>query len=387
MLGDQETTQVLQRVSNAPDDTRALYELGYRLVAAGRPDVGAAFLGRCHDTAPENELVQYELGYALFGARRYREACEVLAAAIERGELSPSEHADALLLLCEASVYANRLDSAHSALERTRGVELSDEQIARADALALLLGRAGEGDLTRLDLRGWHFVQHGGILLRLVDASEVEGARGGRLLDASPGYAFTAAMLKLGALLTTQLGLRYERVYAGSDLSVPLSVAMARMLGAEALPFEPEQREPGLLVAKNLEELRAHQGQLVERGEIDLFCLQLDWTRTQSVTPDMVGYLARHSYLPWEGRHRVEADASGRPAKIKEPEPPGDLGQTTQDLIAICDRLELSDELKQLERFYRPRREQLVIGQPDRYPRRRLFTAHSPVVTDERIFP
>jgi hypothetical protein len=83
----------------------------------------------------------------------------------------------------------------------------------------------------------------------------------------------------------------------------------------------------------------------------------------------------------------VEADAGGRPAKIKEPEPPGDLGQATQDLIAICERLELSDELKQLERFYRPRREQLVIGQPDRYPRRRLFTAHSPVVTDERIFP
>jgi tetratricopeptide (TPR) repeat protein len=387
MLGDRETTQVLERVLDSPDDARALYELGYRLVAAGRPDVGAAFLRRCHEAAPENELVEYELGYALFSARSYREACDLLEAAIGKGELSPSEHAEALLLLCEASVYANRLEAAHAALDRTRGVELSDEQSARADALALLLGRASaSGDLARLDLRGWHFVQHGGILLRLVDESEVEGARGGRLLDASPGYGFTAAMVKLGALLLTRLGLRYEHVFAGSDLSVPLAVAAARLLGAEASPFDPESLEPGLIVAKNLDELRQHQERLGERGEIDLFCLQLDWTRNQSLTPDVVGYLARHSHLPWEARPIVESDASGR-ARIKEPEAPGDLDQATQDLIAVCERLELSDELKNLERFYRPRREQLVIGQPDRYPRRRVFTAHSPIVTDEHIFP
>jgi hypothetical protein len=193
-------------------------------------------------------------------------------------------------------------------------------------------------------------------------------------------------MLKLGALLVRRLGLKYERVYAASDLSVPLAVTVARLLGAEAAPFDAEKSEPGLVVAKNTDELKPHGARFVEHGELDLFCLCLDWTRNQPLAPDLVGFFARHSYLPWEGRHEVAPDESGRPAAIKPPAQPDDLGKAAQNLIAIAERLDVKEEIGKLEQYYRPRREHLVLGQPDRYPRRRVFSAHSPIVSDERIF-
>lgn len=387
LLGDRETTQVLERVLETPEDVRALYELGYRFVTAGRPDVGAVFLSRCASQVPENELVQYELGYALFSARRYQDANTVLEAVIAAGELSPSEQIDALLLLSESQVYVNRLEAAKESLDGTRSAVPSAQQLERADALALLLGRASTlPDLAAADLRGWHYVQHGSILLRLVRAEEVKGARGGRVLEASPGYAFTAAMLQLGALLSRRLGLDYDDVFAASDLSVPLAVVVARSLGTEVHPFDPDQSERGLLVAKEPGELRACQQRLADHGDLDIFCLCLDWTRSQPFVPDMVGFFSRHSYLPWEERHRVSQDPAGVITGIREPKPTGNLTEATENLLAVADALDLEHELKALEHFYRPRREQLLIGQPDRYPRRRLFTAHSPVVTDDRIF-
>ncbi|MEW6743294.1 MAG: hypothetical protein AB1486_11100 [Planctomycetota bacterium] len=387
MLGDLDLSRHFEKLSRSLHDAEAYYDLGYYLTGAGRPDLAAVFLGQCLELEPYQDLVRHELGYALFRARRFPAALSWLRDAWRSTSLSPAESTESGLLLVECLLYAREPLEAGQVLDTlTQEAALSDEQRRRCDALGRLLGRARFLPSDReADLRDWHFVQHGGVLLRLVGAHETKGAAGGRCLEASPGYAFTAAVLKLGAHLLVDLERVPERVLAASDSSVPLAAVVAHLLGRPAAPFR--ETDDGLLVVRSLAELGPRQRDLVaHRDGQSLFAFCLDWRTDSPILPDIVGIMARHLSLPWENEYKVGTDENGR-LEVQPSDERPDLMAVTQDLIAVADEVDIEREREHLRRFYSERRDDLVLGNPALYPERFAFTAHSPVETSDLIFP
>jgi hypothetical protein len=277
------------------------------LVERGANGVAATVLARVNDLAPGQEAVVLELAAALERDLHFADARRVLEAAPQLQDGSfPCRYA-----LAYARLMNGDLPAAREALLRLRPGADGGEQLL-AGRVEGMLRRAdavrGVTALDSRDLRGWHFVLTGGLLLHLSPHGFDEGMAG-RYSFVQDSPALVREGLRRLAAVLDAWQLRPPRVFAlaGADNGV-LAEAAAGTFGC---PLEQGPASAGdtagLVVAYDVGALDADTaGRLQEHrpGQI-LWGHVSCWTAEPPFAADFATFLYQHNVSPWGARLRI----------------------------------------------------------------------------------
>jgi hypothetical protein len=290
-----------------PDSPDRLYDLGYALIDAGAPAIAAAVLWRCLALVGDSEEVVCELVSALESALAYPDAAAVLE---DRAPLR------ARSFLCR---YLYAFNAAMSGrLEVTRAVlaELepdSDETAGLRDTIRGICERAervaGACPLDARDLRGWHYVLTGGLVLHQSPYGFDEPMRGryAWLADSLPRVATGLERL---ARLVAPLALPCVYAPPGRDHEI-VARAAGRRLGLPVAPWPAVGvPAPGLVVMYDLAQLPGGDvARLVQRRPDQIvFAHASPWTSDSPVAPDITTLLYQTVVPPWGAHAIVDPD-------------------------------------------------------------------------------
>lgn len=363
--GAPQEAPVFARVSEAPDDQQALYDLGYLLVGAGFPHVALAYLERCRTLEPGAPRLRYEVAYARFASGDYPGALELLDELAANEALNGEEAFAAGLLRVESLLYVGRGDAARAAFEAVDVRDSGEGGEQRLDAVAHLLARAAALPDGRRDARDWHFIEQGGVVL-LTGEDRPEA-----WVPAVAGIEYLARLLRTLEEVVRALDGVPDAVEALGAEMLPFARVLARRLGAGVVGAFGELDDPAaerrLIVARDvgraaaaLDVLRTH-----DEGQ-DLFVLAFDPRLDHPVTPDIVGQFAADLRLPWEPDVDVVSSSAGATSI-----PPAAAERLLEDAVE-----ELGDRHEGVAApYYERLHEFLVYGNPERHPARRVFTA------------
>ena len=301
-LGFAGLAQGARAVADDPTDVNRLYALAHALLEkpalAFAKAFAAGLLARAHLLAPEREPILTELVAALEMEGRFSTARTRLAQSALDSFLIRYLKAFTTLMGGELAGFrhlAARLDPGSDA-ERTMVSGLT-EMIARADAVA------GATPLDPDDLRGWHYVLTGGLLLHLAPRAAALGGRYGDLEDSEA--LCLEGIQRLGAVLDAW-GMRIPRILMfPNPESRRLGLAVAGLLGVSAREAILPDAE-GLFVVYDLENLLPEVRQAFRDrapGKL-LFAHAARWTAEQDLVADFTTLLYERIVSPWN-RHAI----------------------------------------------------------------------------------
>jgi hypothetical protein len=291
-----------------PDSPDRLYDLGYALIDAGAPAIAATVLWRCLALVGDSEEVVCELISALESALAYPDAVAVLES---HAALRARSFLCQYLYAFNAAM-AGRLDITRTALtqlapdsEETAGLRDTIRGICeRADSVA------GACALDARDLRGWHYVLTGGLVLHQSPYGFDDPMHGryAWLADSLPRIA--TGLERLAELVAP---LELPCVYAppGRDHEI-IALAAARRLGLPVAPWPAVGvPAPGLVVLYDLAELpSADIPRLIQRrpGQV-VFAHASPWTTDSPLAPDVTTLLYQTLVPPWGAHAIVDPDS------------------------------------------------------------------------------
>ncbi len=293
-----------------PGVVDALYNAGYDLIEQRLSGIAATFLAKANALSPGEESIVTELAVALDRSGMHRHARELL------------EQAPAALLVnsfyCSYLLSFNTLLATDIELSRERQRALlpkEDAQRELSTRLDAMLLRAealrGQLPLDDTDLRGWHFVMNGTVLLHRSPYG-VEEMRG--------RYAFTQ-----DSLSRCRAGLvALRRLTQIAELSPPAILGLpdrASRIVAEAageifgLPIhEWSSRRRGVVIAYDMQTCELNDTQRTELAEQApgqiLYEHASCWTQPDLIAPDVCHYLHQVNEAPWG--ERLQFDPSSR---------------------------------------------------------------------------
>lgn len=323
-----EFASTVRRAAQNERDVQALYNLGYQLVEHSLHGMAATVLLRAHLLIPGAEPMVTELVVALEGMGAHAEAARLLQA---QPQLVQNSFMCRYLLAYNALMSADvdetrRLAPGLESLLARSGADGEQAQafagmrerifqlLARVDALK------GVSPLDTKDLRGWHFVTTGGVLLHLSPYGFDEGMRGRyAFLQDSPALCLEG-IRRVEAVLA-QAGRKPPRVFLLPDHhSTILALATARVLGLPTEPW-PEQGSdaPGLIVAYDLSTLESPLLKTFwdhRPGQV-LWSHATQWTEEAPFTADLTTFLYQQNTPPWGAQLRINPETQ----KV-EPAPP-----------------------------------------------------------------
>lgn len=291
----------------APDDPSALAALGRRLHAEALPRMAATLFARAHRIAPLDEAILAALVSALAADSQHARACAVLRDA-------PAPHGPSLSrrgVLARHAVLAGDLDSPRQCLpELVRSTDPAHQELARviggmlarADAIAKVSA------LDPRDLRGWHFVATGGLLLHR--SPHGVDAMNGRYGFVHDSYQSCRDGLRRVAAVLAALERPIARVFAPGDrASAILGRAVAAVLGCPLLDWPDAGTEPaGLVVVYDLDGLApsSREALRIHRPGQVLYCQAASWTEEPPFAADLVLRQHQFSRAPWDGHAGVD---------------------------------------------------------------------------------
>jgi len=313
-----ETARLVEACVGDLDDPQGLYDLGYQMVEVGLPEVAICTLSRANHLAPGQEAILTELVAALEREGHNDTACTVLRAA----DGLCQESFICRYLLAFNSIMTADLDTPRTLLPTLQTAGEPDEAYMAARIQAML-DRAGALDsLDRRDLRGWHHVTTGGLLLHISPYGFDEGMNG--------RYAYVADTLAL-----CHFGLRrLQRVLEAWGESPPwilappdrdsqiLAAAAEELLGLPVVEYSADAG-PGLVVAYDLSRLdEATPVEILDHapGQI-LYAHATCWTDPPRCAPDITTFLYQAIQVPWGERMQVAPD--------------GEVSATAQDVRSV----------------------------------------------------
>lgn len=301
--GAEPLAELANAVVRDPENPDRLYDLGYALIDAGAPAIAAVVLWHCLALVGDSEEVVCELVSALESALAYRDALAVLE---DHAALRARSFLCQYLYAFNAAM-AGRLDITRGALGQL-APDSPDTQ-AMADTIAAICERAdkvaGITPLDATDLRGWHYVLSGGLVMHQSPYGFDDPMHGryAWLADSLPRVA--TALDRLATLVGP---MQLPCVYAPPGRSHEIvGHAAAARLGVPLMPWPAiGTPAPGLIVVYDLAELPAAEvARLVQRRPDQvLYAHATPWTVDSPIAPEVTMLLYQSIVPPW-GAHLV----------------------------------------------------------------------------------
>lgn len=309
----------LAALAGGLDDVQPLYDLGYELIEQELFDIAATVLARAVERRRDLPGLLSELVAALECDGLHVEACKWLRKApplLEKAYVLR-------YLLAWNTAMSGDLDGARAQLGSLAAPSTSSEAMM-IERLRALLDRAGgikgstalDGD----DLRGWHYVLHGSILLRVSPHGFKEGMRGRYAFTQDSELRCREAIERMRVALGA-MGVTVPRVFSLPDrASTILAIATARALDVPMEEWDSETTgDPGVIVAYDLDaagpdllqQLQPHRP-----GQV-LWEHASRWVVDRPVAADLVTYVYQYNVAPWAERSvldRKTGDAVVTPA-------------------------------------------------------------------------
>jgi hypothetical protein len=300
-FGDTPLAQVAELAAASPDDAKSLFDLGWRLVEARLYGPAATMLTRALAARPHEPAIVMELVSALESAGANAAAVEVLEG---EGNLLSSTF-QARYLLAFNTLMSGDLARGRVAVRALKPA--TPEEKALAARLRDMLTRAGAvADVTPLDaedLRGWHYVLTGGLLLHTNPHATSE-LRGRYTFTQDSEARCFEDILRLRRLLGF-LRFDFEVLLSLPDRdSTVFASAAGKVLRLPVEPWESGSRKPGLIVAYDLgaQDVATRRALAPRRNGQVLWSHTMSWTEPVGVTPEFVGVLHQINTPPWGAR-------------------------------------------------------------------------------------
>jgi hypothetical protein len=327
-LAGDDFAMTVRAASRQPDNIQALYELGYELIEQGLPSIAATTLMRANTLAPGQEPIIAELVTALERDMRYDMAYDVLRAV---PELLDDSFMCRYLLAFNAIMIGD-LNTSRSLLPQLQPGNDGTETFLAA-RIAAMLGRADAiarvSSLDTYDLRGWHYVLTGGILLHL-SPHGIEDAMRGR-------YAF----IQDSETLCIEGVHRLKAVLAVWRIDVPqifmlpdrdsavLAHTTAQLLERPLVPWPVNGSDaPGLIVAYNLAALDGNILATLHKhrpGQI-LWSHTTCWIDDQPIAADLTTFLYQFNRAPWGERMTIDSLTNQQRSIPADERAPAEIG-------------------------------------------------------------
>jgi len=374
-VGRGDEAELFRAVLKAPEDSQGYFDLGYHFSDVGLYELAEAFFRKSLDLLPDDPLIHYELGFCLSRLSHYAEAISHLEAAFRQ-----EEAAEAALLMSYCHLLLGHREEACELLKKARSIGLEDDQVAFAEDIAAGLKRfATEPSPFQEGLREWHYIQYGGILLEVYENTDLAG---GRFTALWTDYIQVARILKRALTLFERWNLSFGSVLYHGERSGPLGVALGTLLNIPARPYQEASSMDGshLIVVASSQDLEDIREDLYpHRPDATLFAFSLDWTRLQPVAPEVVGMMARLCEMPWGEQLRILEPDRPEEERRLETIPPDTrpVEEIAQDILNAC--CDPDPGCEEMLAFYQFRKPYLLLGNPERYPRRPVFSPDSPV--------
>lgn len=291
-----------------PDAPSALASLGRRLHAEALPRMAATLLGRAHRIAPLDQEILAALTSALAADGQHARACAVLRDA-------PALHGSSLGrrgVLARHALLAGDLDEPRRCLpELIRSDDPAHRDLARVigGMLARVDAIASVSALDRRDLRGWHFVVTGGLLLH-VSPHGIEAGMNGRYAFVHDSYESCLEGLCRVAAVFAALRRPIKRVLVLGDRSSAILGRAAADVLACPLADGSDLRTagPGIVIAYDLDGLApvSREGLRTHRPDQVLYCHGASWTEEPPFAADLLMRLHQFNRAPWDGHTVVD---------------------------------------------------------------------------------
>ncbi|HEX3761281.1 MAG TPA: hypothetical protein VHW23_21445, partial [Kofleriaceae bacterium] len=290
-----------------PDSPDRLYDLGYALIDAGAPAIAAAVLWRCLALVGDSEEVVCELVSALESALAYPDALAVLedhAALRSRSFLCRYLHGF-------NAAMSGRLDITRAVLPQL--APDSDETAGLTDTIRGICERAdrvaGACPLDGRDLRGWHYVLTGGLVIHQSPYGFDEPMHGRYAWLADSLSRIATGLDRLAGLIAP---LALPCIYAppGRDHEI-VAHAAGQRLGMPVAPWPAiGVPAPGLVVMYDLAQLADGEvARLIQRRPDQiLFAHASPWTTDSPVAPDVTTLLYQTLVAPWAAHTIVDPE-------------------------------------------------------------------------------
>ncbi|MGZ5968149.1 MAG: hypothetical protein ACXWP4_10825 [Polyangiales bacterium] len=374
-----ETFAAKVRAAAAQRDLKALYDVGYQLIEQGIPNVAATVLARANAIAPGDEEIVTELCAALERAGRNDEAyLHLRTAPPELLEESPI----CRYLLGFNALACGNLEEPRTAIESLEQVH--DETIAfvretlrgmvqRADAVKPVRGLGDH------DLRGWHFVMTGGILLHHSPHGFDEPMRGRYAFVQDSPALCKEGLVRLRAVLEA---LAIDLPVAGTPDrgGTILGHAAAEVLGRPLVAFG----KPAIVIAYDMDQCDEKTARaLVEHHGERLFVHAASWTDPFPYAADVVTFLHQSNIAPWGEQLRAGTEGGGvekSPADARAPE-----GIAADVVAATPESLDDLDDLRAIARIAKTLAEPATPGILRTSGRRRRNYGDSPVKSNRSV--
>ncbi|MDQ3296768.1 MAG: hypothetical protein M3619_09300 [Myxococcota bacterium] len=296
--GAEPLAEITSEVVRDPDNPDQLYDLGYALIDAGAPAIAASVLWRCLALVGDSEEVLCELVSALESALAYPDAFAILD---DHAELRTRSFLCRYLHGFNAAM-AGRLDVTREAVS---GLEPTtpEEEAMHATLLGIVeraASLAGESPLDDRDLRGWHYVLTGGLLLHQSPYGFDEPMHGRYAWLGDSLARIATGLDRLAALVK---GLELPCVYAppgrGHEI---IARAIAKRLGLPLAEWPAiGVPAPGLVALYDLAELPAADvARLVPRRPDQIvYAHASPWTQDSPISADVTTLLYQTIVAPW----------------------------------------------------------------------------------------
>ena len=307
-------TALAERAAEAsvsPGDPERLYALGYQLIEDGLAPMAVTVLARGVELAPDSEALVTELVAALEAQLAYRDAARVLAA---RPALVEASFLCRYLLVFD-SIMSGDLATARAVAPRLVPAEHAQERmaarvhgmLARADQLEASCPLGGH------DLRGWHRVITGGLLLHRSPYGFDEPMHG-RYAWLQDSWTLVRHGLERMRAVLAAWGWQPPCVYAppGREHEA-IAGAAAALLGVPQVPWPAlGVPAPGLVVAYDLATVPPRELERLAQRRRDqvLHAHVTIWTDDAPVAADLTTLLAQRVVPPW-GRQLAVDPATG----------------------------------------------------------------------------
>lgn len=307
LIGD-EWGDLVKNFRDNPNDVDALYDLAYILYEKSAHSIAATFLSRANKIKPQDEKIISELVVNLEFMMLNQEACTILSEAKELLETSE---------FCRYQLGFNRIMTGN--IDETEKLTLTiqdsqDKDIQfMAKSLKGMINRVSalkkSRPLDNTDLRGWHMVLNGSVLLHLSPYGIDDGMYG-RYAYISDSYS-----LCRHGIDRVKCVLEAAKIKVPSILSLPdrssqiLAMATSEIFGIPLKIWdEVDINTKGLIVAYDLNEIYSDEIILDiadhRIGQI-LWAHASCWTYPFPYAPDITTYLCQQNNSPWGGDQMV----------------------------------------------------------------------------------